>query len=316
MPFVSMCMECWGGRPRLPPRKAERLGIGQAQGDEQDTSGQTRLFGRAWGTSSPLWPSPRAWWSPGPAAVGGNPSLTGRLASLVRRKRGRYSELMRSESLGLAGFSGALVPSKPLIEKLSHSGPLTYDYGALSSSGGSPEDSPFRLAAAAAAATKLSQPSPPSITVYVGKDRRAFEVPKNLMRSSFLGDLLTSCQEPAESEDDSSEAWLDSAVERPSIILDSQVKQADELEKLLVRRFCRFLALRAEALEILRRKPVEGFDISFLVTNTHLEEMQKDRVIDFIVQFMEDMDKEVSELKLSVNARGRHIATEFLKQFI
>eukprot|EP00850_Spirogloea_muscicola_P010606 SM000063S19996 [mRNA] locus=s63:112174:114031:- [translate_table: standard] len=96
----------------------------------------------------------------------------------------------------------------------------------------------------------------------------------------------------------------------------NSVKQADELEKFLVRRFCRFLALRAEALEILRRKPVEGFDISFLVTNTHLEEMQKDKVIDFLVQFMEDMDKEVSELKLSVNARGRHIATECLRQFI
>lgn len=31
---------------------------------------------------------------------------------------------------------------------------------------------------------------------------------------------------------------------------------------------------------------------------------------------MQDIDKEISELKLSVNTRGRLVATEFLKQFI
>lgn len=74
---------------------------------------------------------------------------------------------------------------------------------------------------------------------------------------------------------------------------------------------------------ILRRKPVEGYDISFLITNTHLEvgslrkrrqnsshadiiagpvgdvlilcnchyiiqEMMKDRIVDFIIEFMEE----------------------------
>ncbi|XP_054776835.1 uncharacterized protein LOC129285264 isoform X3 [Prosopis cineraria] len=60
----------------------------------------------------------------------------------------------------------------------------------------------------------------------------------------------------------------------------------------------------------------EGYDISFLVTNYHCEEMQKHKLIDFIVQFMEDIDKEISELKVSVNTRGRLVAAEFLKQFI
>jgi hypothetical protein len=31
---------------------------------------------------------------------------------------------------------------------------------------------------------------------------------------------------------------------------------------------------------------------------------------------LQDIDKEISELKLSVNTRGRLVATEFLKQFI
>ena len=41
-------------------------------------------------------------------------------------------------------------------------------------------------------------------------------------------------------------------------------------------------------LEVLRRVPVEGFDISFLVTHTHVEDMFKHKLIDFIIQFMED----------------------------
>ncbi|KAK4482584.1 hypothetical protein RD792_009748 [Penstemon davidsonii] len=101
----------------------------------------------------------------------------------------------------------------------------------------------------------------------------------------------------------------------PELLL-NPVKQADELENILTKKFLRFLSMRAEAFQVLRRKPVQGYDISFLITNYHCEEMQKHKLIDFIVQFMEDIDKEISELKLSVNTRGRIVATEFLKQFI
>ena len=33
------------------------------------------------------------------------------------------------------------------------------------------------------------------------------------------------------------------------------------------------------------------------------------------IQFMEDIDKEVSEMKLGVNSRGRVVAAKFLEQF-
>uniref|UniRef100_A0A453MI52 Actin-related protein 2/3 complex subunit 4 n=5 Tax=Triticinae TaxID=1648030 RepID=A0A453MI52_AEGTS len=101
-----------------------------------------------------------------------------------------------------------------------------------------------------------------------------------------------------------------------SIRISLKVKQADELENILAKKFLRFLSMRAEAFQVLRRKPVQGYDISFLITNYHCEDMHKHKLIDFIVQFMEDIDKEISELKLSVNTRGRLVATEFLKQFI
>jgi actin related protein 2/3 complex subunit 4 len=88
------------------------------------------------------------------------------------------------------------------------------------------------------------------------------------------------------------------------------------LEELLARKLLRFLTQRAEEFRVLRRVPVEGFDISFLITHVHAEELLKARLVDFIVAFMEEIDKELSELKLAVNARGREVATEFLKGFV
>ena len=98
-----------------------------------------------------------------------------------------------------------------------------------------------------------------------------------------------------------------------SVRISIKVKQADEIEQLLAPMFMRFLTQRAEQFFILRRKPVSGYDISFLVTNFHTEQMIKHKLIDFIIQFIEDIDKEVSEMKLSVNTRARVVATEFLK---
>lgn len=57
---------------------------------------------------------------------------------------------------------------------------------------------------------------------------------------------------------------------------------------------------------------IQGYDISFLITNTHSETMLKHKIVDFIIQFMEDVDKEISEMKLSVNQRARTVAESYL----
>lgn len=102
-----------------------------------------------------------------------------------------------------------------------------------------------------------------------------------------------------------------------------RIKQADEIENILVHKFTRFLTQRAEVFIVLRRKPVpvsrpdhrriiarsrgselrqiQGYDISFLITNAHTEEMLKHKLVDFIIQFMEEVDKEISEMKLFVS---------------
>ena len=58
---------------------------------------------------------------------------------------------------------------------------------------------------------------------------------------------------------------------------------------------------------------LQGYDISFLITNFHTEQMYKHKLVDFVITFMEEIDKEISEMKLSVNARARIVAEEFLK---
>ncbi|KAJ8067266.1 hypothetical protein OCU04_004627 [Sclerotinia nivalis] len=87
-----------------------------------------------------------------------------------------------------------------------------------------------------------------------------------------------------------------------SVRISIKIKQADEIEHILVHKFTRFLTQRAEAFFILRRKPVKGYDISFLITNFHTEEMLKHKLVDFIIQFMEEVDKEISEMKLFVGS--------------
>lgn len=100
-----------------------------------------------------------------------------------------------------------------------------------------------------------------------------------------------------------------------SIRVSLKIKQADELEKILVDKFSRFLALRADDFIILRRSPVSGYNISFLITNQQLETLVRTELVNFVLHFMKEIDAEISRMKLNVNARARVVATVFLQQF-
>ncbi|KAJ2185102.1 Arp complex subunit, partial [Coemansia sp. RSA 530] len=101
-----------------------------------------------------------------------------------------------------------------------------------------------------------------------------------------------------------------------SVRISIRIKQADDIERILAHKFTRFLMMRAESFIILRRVPIKGYDISFLVTNFHTEQMFKHKLVDFIIEFMEEVDKEISEMKLSLNARARIVAESYLSQFV
>jgi actin related protein 2/3 complex, subunit 4 len=69
-----------------------------------------------------------------------------------------------------------------------------------------------------------------------------------------------------------------------SVRVSIKVKQQDEIEEILCHKFTRFLMQRSEQFLIMRRKAIDGYDISFLITHTHLETMWKHKLIDFILQ--------------------------------
>ncbi|CAD7702795.1 unnamed protein product [Ostreobium quekettii] len=98
-----------------------------------------------------------------------------------------------------------------------------------------------------------------------------------------------------------------------SVRVSVKIKQSDALEQILVRMYMRFLMQRAESFEILRRVPVEDYDISFLITDAHCLRMSRRGLQEFICGLVADMDAEISRLKLAVNTRGRAVASEFLR---
>ena len=111
-----------------------------------------------------------------------------------------------------------------------------------------------------------------------------------------------------------------------SLRVSIKIKQADEMETVLCRNFSRFLMQRAESFTILRRKPIEvfpvipfdfqGYDISFLITYSILEDYDREKIISFIIDFMEGIDAEISAMKIGVNARARSVASQFMRSFI
>ncbi|ODQ80474.1 hypothetical protein BABINDRAFT_12636 [Babjeviella inositovora NRRL Y-12698] len=115
------------------------------------------------------------------------------------------------------------------------------------------------------------------------------------------------------SRNDNEKVFIEPSVN--SIRVSIKIKQADDIEEILVHKFTRFLTGRAENFFILRRVPIKGYDISFLITNFHTEQMLKHKLVDFIIEFMEDVDREISEIKLFLNARARFVAEAYLTPF-
>lgn len=91
------------------------------------------------------------------------------------------------------------------------------------------------------------------------------------------------------------------------------MKKHSPLEKVICAMYMKFLMQRAESLQILRRVALDNFDISFLITDQHCLIMNRHKLVDFICQFIEDVDAEMNQMKLSLNSRGRAVASCFIK---
>lgn len=99
-----------------------------------------------------------------------------------------------------------------------------------------------------------------------------------------------------------------------SVRINLITKKHTDLEGLLMDIYSNFIMNRADKLNILRKKAKETFDISFLITNYHLETYNKEEIIDYIVDFLKDLEKEINEMKLIVNSQCRVASTYFMEQ--
>ncbi|KAK6047740.1 hypothetical protein COOONC_14756 [Cooperia oncophora] len=114
-----------------------------------------------------------------------------------------------------------------------------------------------------------------------------------------------------------------------SVRVSISIKQSDEIERILCHKFTRFMCQRADSFFVLRRKPLPVGELisffclpslidmtsHFLITASHTETMYKHKLVDFLLHFMQEIDKEISDMKLALNARARVSAEEFLKRF-
>ena len=162
-----------------------------------------------------------------------------------------------------------------------------------------------------------------------------------------------------------------------SVRISIAILKKDNITSILSHKLSRFLCQRAEQFIVLRRKPLPGYDISFLVTNTvrphvaalapesaalfhwaqphrararelclclflflflflalplshtlsrtlslppppaqHLERLWKHKVVDFIVHFIQEVDQELTSMRMTLNTRAREVSRLYLKEFV
>ena len=99
-----------------------------------------------------------------------------------------------------------------------------------------------------------------------------------------------------------------------SVRVNVAVKKYQEIDKLIVDIYSKYLMNRANQLNVLRKVAKPGYDISLLITNFTLENYKKEELIDFIIEFIQDFTKEVRDMKMTVNSQSRFATTYLMEQ--
>ena len=97
-----------------------------------------------------------------------------------------------------------------------------------------------------------------------------------------------------------------------SVRISLAIKKNQEIEELLTHMLERFLSLRADKFQIMRKKPAhKDYDFSFLITDEHLVKFKKEEIINFILEFIQGIDKEINDMKLAIINQTRIAAAFF-----
>jgi len=61
--------------------------------------------------------------------------------------------------------------------------------------------------------------------------------------------------------------------------------------------------------------PIKGYDCSLLITDRHLQKFDKTMLIEWILEFVETMDQEITEIRLNLNTQTRTAANYYVTKF-
>lgn len=90
------------------------------------------------------------------------------------------------------------------------------------------------------------------------------------------------------------------------------IKKGQEIDWLLTDMLERFMSLRADKFDVLRKQPAhKGYDFSFLISDDHLTKYKKEELINFILEFIMGIEKEMNELRLAINNSARFATVYF-----
>ena len=97
-----------------------------------------------------------------------------------------------------------------------------------------------------------------------------------------------------------------------SVRVNVRIKKSPGMDEMLSEMYQSFLSIRADQFHIIRKKPaLENYDFSFLIVEHHLERFRKEELINFILEFIVGIEKEITDMRLSINTQCRIAATFF-----
>lgn len=86
----------------------------------------------------------------------------------------------------------------------------------------------------------------------------------------------------------------------------------DPLAAWIVRRYMHFMEQRASSFHVLRRRPVHGYDVSFLITSREVAAMGRERIIHHIIAFAQGVDDDIAAIKTVIDERAKAAAEDLL----
>jgi actin related protein 2/3 complex, subunit 4 len=94
------------------------------------------------------------------------------------------------------------------------------------------------------------------------------------------------------------------------------IKQIDDVEKLLVEKFCQYLQHRADDIEIIRKKTLPSYSITFLIHDKHTFQTPRGKIVNFIINFISEITKEINSNKLALKSINRVFVTNIMEGFM